>query len=373
MNKSKIYFIDNLRVLMIILVVLHHSFITYGAPGGWYFKEPTKVSAALNPMTFFVAVNQSFFMGFFFFLSALFIESSIEKKGTRLFVTDRLKRLGIPLIFYSLILSPLLSWLVEYYGYGEKISFGEYLKSYHHWIDFGVLWFVAALLLFTFIYVAIRPIIKYNPGKKQIVPRNGTILLFAVAIGILSYIVRIKFPVGWVLQPVGFQFAHFSQYISMFILGIVTSRKSWLTQFNVNKAKPFRIIGLAMIFIVFPMMFVIKMVTGCSIDAFSGGGTYQSFVSAVWEQLTGFSIVVVLLGYGSKKWNSQSVLLGKMSRSAYAVYIFHPLVLVSLALIFAGTPIDPAFKLLIVAPLAVVLSFIAGGFLIKIPGVRNII
>jgi peptidoglycan/LPS O-acetylase OafA/YrhL len=35
MTKEKIYYIDNLRVLLTALVVLHHSFVTYGAPGGW--------------------------------------------------------------------------------------------------------------------------------------------------------------------------------------------------------------------------------------------------------------------------------------------------------------------------------------------------
>jgi hypothetical protein len=57
-------------------VVLHHAFITYGAPGGWYYQQKTDHIAALLPMTMFVATNQSFFMGFFFFLSALFVEPS---------------------------------------------------------------------------------------------------------------------------------------------------------------------------------------------------------------------------------------------------------------------------------------------------------
>src|ERR1700761_1318495 len=88
--KPKIAYIDNLKVLMIILVVLHHTFITYGAPGGWYYTQKTTQEAALIPMTLFVAVNQSFFMGFFFFLSALFVPSSYDKKGSARFITDRL-------------------------------------------------------------------------------------------------------------------------------------------------------------------------------------------------------------------------------------------------------------------------------------------
>lgn len=128
-----------------------------------------------------------------------------------------------------------------------------------------------------------------------------------------------------------------------------------------------------MIFLGFPMLYMVKIITGCSIESFSGGGTFPSFITAEWEQITGFSIAVVLLGYGKEKWNSKSALLKNMSRSAYAVYIFHPLVLVSLALLFRNFTIDPAIKLLFVAPLAVVLSFLTGAVLVRIPGVKNII
>ena len=68
---GKILYIDNLKVVLTILVVLHHTFITYGAPGGWYYSEKTTHIAASIPMTLFVATNQSFFMGFFFPLTVV--------------------------------------------------------------------------------------------------------------------------------------------------------------------------------------------------------------------------------------------------------------------------------------------------------------
>src|SRR5450755_2382363 len=373
MKKEKIYYIDNLRVLLMVLVVLHHSIITYGAPGGWYYTQKTTHVGALIPMTFLVSINQSFFMGFFFFLSALFIGSSLVRKGTKQFLIDRLKRLGVPLVFYSLILSPFISFLVERFGKGYDISIGQYISGYHHWIDFGVLWFVAALLLFTFIYVLINRLFHLLSKGSKPVPSNKKIFWFAVVLGILSYLVRIFFPVGWVLEPVGFQLAHFSQYIAMFVVGVAAARNHWLESINIKKAKPFARLAAAFILIGFPMIYVVKQITGSPIEAFLGGGTYQSLLSSVWEQITGISIMIVLLGYGKELWNNQTVLLKSMTRSAYAVYIFHPLVLVSLALLFGNLKIDPAIKLLFVAPLAVIFSFLLGGLLVKIPGVRNII
>ncbi len=151
---GKINYINHLKVLLTILVILHHAFITYGAPGGWYYQQKDTNMAALFPMTVFVATNQSFFMGFFFFLSALFIglyPTTKRESSAGKFLADRLKRLGIPLVFYSFIFSPLLNYMVACWGHGKRYSLIQYLSGYDDWIDFGVLWFVAALLLFNLI------------------------------------------------------------------------------------------------------------------------------------------------------------------------------------------------------------------------------
>src|SRR5476651_672498 len=92
-RSDKLFYIDNIKLLLTVLVILHHTFITYGASGGWYFTQKTSLMVALIPMTVFVSVNQSFFMGFFFFLSAYFAGPSFDKKGSARFVADRLSRL----------------------------------------------------------------------------------------------------------------------------------------------------------------------------------------------------------------------------------------------------------------------------------------
>lgn len=373
---GKIIYIDNLKVILTILVVLHHTFITYGAPGGWYYAEKTTHTAALIPMTLFVATNQSFFMGFFFFISAYFTESSFHKKGAARFTADRLKRLGIPLIFYSFILSPILSYLVYRFALGHDIPYVDYLHGFHPWIDFGVLWFVAALLTFSLLYVGIMLLFKSNktsqpePGK---LPQVNKIVLFALTLALGSYLVRSVFPVGWVLKPVGFQLGHFVQYIALFALGIVASRGQWLQVVSYKMGKGFAAMVALMIVVLFPIIYYIKIVTNSPIETFNGDGHWQSLMYACWEQFTGIFIILALLGIVRQKWNSQSVFMKNMSRATFAVYIFHPLVLISLSMLFRPFHTDPAIKLLFVAPLAVIGSFALGNLLVKIPGVKAII
>ncbi|MDP9081338.1 MAG: acyltransferase [Bacteroidota bacterium] len=369
---KKIYYIDHLKVVLTVLVILHHSFITFGAPGGWYYTQKTTQMGALIPMTMFVAVNQAFFMGFFFFLSAYFVGPSFNKKGGKKFVSDRLVRLGLPLMFYSFILSPFLSYLVYYFAEGNHITYFQYLGGFHHWIDFGVLWFVAALLLFTLTYALCRLVIKNGPSENMTAPSTGNIILTAVVIGVVSFFVRTVFPTGWVLKPFGFQLAHFSQYIALFIFGLIAYRNNWLNTLSFKAGKQMLVLVIVLIMF-FPAFYVIKLKLDMPLDWFSGGWHWQSLLYAVWEQVLGFSIITTLLSYGKALWNKSSVILGKLSRYTFAVYIFHPLLIISLSLIVMDWAVDPALKLLVVGPLAVVGSFLLASVIVLLPGVKKVI
>ena len=355
-----------------MLVVLHHACITYGAPGGWYYSQKSSLTGALVSMTLFVAVNQAFFMGFFFFLSALFIPSSYSKKGAANFIKDRLLRLGIPLIFYSFVLSPVLSYLVYRFAQGHHITYWQYLGGFDSWVDFGVLWFVAALLLFTLAYALYRGFVK-NQAKTYALPSVKSILLVAAGVGVISFLVRIIFPVGWVLKPLGFQLGHFPQYIALFLFGLIASKSKWINNAEYRTGKTMAIIALCLIFIGFPLFFVARQALQFPTEWFSNGVHWQSAWYGVWEQLTGFAIITALLCIGKLRWNKPSPFLSKLSRCSFAVYIFHPLVLIALSVALSSWEMEPGLKFLIVGPLAVVGSFLLGGLIVKIPGVNRII
>jgi hypothetical protein len=372
-STGKINYINHLKVLLTVLVILHHAFITYGAPGSWYFMQKDTHMAALFPMTVFVATNQSFFMGFFFFLSALFVGPSLQKKGTAKFLADRLKRLGIPLVFYSLILSPVLNYLVDYFGNGHHYSFIQYLSGYDDWIDFGVLWFVAALLIFNFVYLIVKSIPALNFNLKVSFPSNKIILVFAFLLGLVSFLVRLEYPTGWTLKPLGFQLGYFPQYIALFILGLIASKNNWLDQLNLKQGKSLARIARIMVLVILPLVFAASLVTKTPLKEFSGGWNPFVLSYSLWEQMTGIMIMTALLCIAKFKWNTPSAFLSGLSASAFGVYIFHPLVLISLSLLVQAWSVDPVIKLAIVGPSAVALSFVLVNFIRKIGFVRRII
>src|ERR1700730_4962176 len=109
---GRIHFVDNLRWTMILLVISMHAADTYSPLGNWYYTDRTPLSPAV--LLFFAGWQmclQPFFMGLLFFVAGFFVPSSFDRKGPGRFMQDRAVRLGLPVLFYMLVLGP----LTEYY------------------------------------------------------------------------------------------------------------------------------------------------------------------------------------------------------------------------------------------------------------------
>jgi peptidoglycan/LPS O-acetylase OafA/YrhL len=371
---KRLLYIDNLRIFLIVLVVLHHLLITYGAPGGWYYKESLVEGVAMLPYAMFVATNQSFFMAMFFMISAFFMVPSFDRKGTKKFIIDRLIRLGIPLLIFYFFLNPLTIYILVRLRDGAEEGLLYYLSN-PGYFGFGPMWFVEALLLFTLVYVAVQSLSKAQPGTTIKIPFPGTtrILLLAVFLGILTYLVRIYLPVGWSLDPFNFQLPHFIQYIALFCIGIYAYRNNWFDQITSRQGIKWFLAAQLLIFVAFPVLFAVGGAAENGADAFMGGLTWQSFAYAVWEQVTGFALTIGLTGLFKQKLNKQNTLTKNLSVDAYTVYIIHAPLLVLLTLLYADFQADPWLKFLILVPISLVVIFIVADVVRRLPLARKIL
>jgi hypothetical protein len=211
-----------------------------------------------------------------------------------------------------------------------------------------------------------EPLISHVPG-------NRSIFLFAIALGIISFVVRIGFPIGWTLPPLGFQFAHFPQYIALFTIGIIASNNKWPSTLSWQQGRKWLWLAAFLVVIGFPCIYLLKIITDSELDAFLGGFTIQSFVNSIWEQVLGISIIMAVLGIGKYKWNNQNSFMKQLSRSAYAVYIIHPMVLVFIALLLKDVQLASILKFLIIGVLSVGVSFTLGFILVQIPLVNKVV
>lgn len=372
MSKDRLFFIDNLRILLIILVVLVHLAITYGAPGSWYYIEGQPDMIATILFSLFVAINQAFFMGFFFMISGYFTPGSYDKKGALPFFKDRLLRLGTPLLFYVIFIDPIINYALAL-SKGFSGSFLDFLSlniGSYRGLGSGPLWFLETLLIFAGVYVLWRLLVKSTYRDIRI-PGNTTIAIFALILGIITFIVRIWLPIGWNFELLNLQLPFFPQYIAMFIIGLIAYRGNWFLQMSAKTGKFWSKTTLVTILFL-PILFV-SGAPGGDPSAFLGGLHWQAFAYALWEQILCVAIIITLLVFFREKYNDQGRLLKAMSASAYTVYIIHAPVIVFLALGLRSMIMDPLLKSVLVAPLAVSLCFLLSNYIRKLPIARNIL
>ena len=223
-----------MRVFLTILVLLHHTMIIYAGSGSFLYTEGRQDTITSVLGNWFCSVNQAYFMSLFLLISAYFVPGSYDRKGAGHFVKDRLIRLGIPLIIYSWIISPLTWAVINYVTQGQVLPWWRYLPGAGGTlIGDGPLWFVEVLLIFTLVYAAWRRFFRPKPPVPPVetdsrFPGNAAIVLFALLTGVGAFLVRLVFPVDWNFSLLNLQLPFFVLYIALFIVGLIAYRRNWL-------------------------------------------------------------------------------------------------------------------------------------------------
>lgn len=372
-NKPRLLFIDNLRILVISLVIVSHCSITYGGPGGWFFIDPGNAPGTPFILAVIDTINQSFFMGFFTLVSAYFVIPSLIRKGRKMFAHDRLIRLGIPLLFFVLVINPFIALLLMLAGAPLPLPLLTLLNPITG-PAFGPMWFVWFLLLATGAYLlwtTYRP--PAVPGSVPVKPVPGFFAIagFGLLLGVVTAIVRIFIPIGstWLFN---FQLPFFPQYIALFIVGIWAAENRWFDNIPGQVGKTCTVAALALIAIE-PVFMYTALASPSGISLLTGGLQWQSIGYAFWEQMTCVMIITALLWIFSRHLNVQGPVTKAMAADSYAVYVFHPVVLVSLSLVFAGFALPQLVKFSLVLPLVIAFSFILAHLIRALPGAKQVL
>ncbi len=368
----RVHYIDNIRLFLTILVILHHIMIIYAGSGGWIYQEEREdvISFALG--SWFTSVNHSYFMGLFFLISAYFVPGSYDRKGARKFLQDRLVRLGLPLAVYSWIIRPALIFAGNSSDPLMSLSFLEwYFQRYFR--DYGIigggpLWFISALLIFSFFYVLWRKVTqgRFAIQSAQIpFPKNLALVLFAMLLGCAAFVTRIWFPADALFEPLNFQLADFPQYILLFCIGLAAYRLKWLESMPEKTGRAWLVVSICLI-CMFPPMAIFG---GALEDAapFKGGLHWQAFLTAEWQAFLCVSMCLNVITIFRRRYNHQGALGRYLSRNAYSAYLIHEPVITYAALGFAGVMLYPLIKFALLALVAIPLCFVLSSLIRKLP------
>jgi fucose 4-O-acetylase-like acetyltransferase len=363
--RERDFYIDCLRSVMIALVVLHHTAITYGASGGWVYYELHPFATPI--LTLFVTTNQAYFMGILFLLAGYFTPGSLERKGYAQFLGDRFLRLGLPLLAFALILGPVTHAMVSA-AEGRGFWSGFVFEN-------GPLWFNQALLMFSLAYCAWRarfgsPLTSAERSPRP-VPSYGWWLLSALGVGAAALAIRQVVPVG--VNVIGLQLGYFASYIFLFCLGIAAWRHDWLRQLKWNDARSW-IIALVVAWLSIPVVRALAIsLNGPGKSNFSGGLSWTAIFYAFWEPFIGWGMIPAWLLVFRRYMNRPSGIWTWLNRRSYAVYIIHPVVLVGISLLLRGWAAPALVKFAVTGTLACATCWMLADPLVRTPGLRRIV
>lgn len=335
---KRLYYLDYLKVALTVLVVFHHAAIPYSPGGEWAYT--TSHPEEMMPWIWhFLSTNASFFMGLFFLISGYFVPRSFDSQGTVTFLRKKLIRLGIPVLLITTLLTVLTGQL-----------------------EVGHMWYVEGLLVLCIIYAIVRQMVK--PIKAECHLTFEGMLTVAFLIGFGGHLIRQVSPQDnwiWLLGFIKIEPAHYLQYITMFVMGVLAYRFQWLEKMSNTLGAVSLAIGVALAL-----------------------GNYLRDDGGAWNlivyQLFGIyeSLLCVFLCFGLL-WlfrvcaNRPNTFMNWCARQAYGAYIVHLFILLGIQFATDQMVMPGIVKFFMIAIVATVLSFLTTYLLRLIPGVKKVL
>jgi glucan biosynthesis protein C len=372
---TRLGYVDNLRVLLTVLVLAHHSALTYGALPIWYWTEPSTSPSGIALMVLAI-VNQFYFMGFFFLLSGLFAPGSVDRKGPGAFARDRLLRLGVPLVAFWLVVRPLLSLPSWPAHRAEGESFLQFWFTVG---DVGPLWFAEVLLVMSLAYAAFRALRARSAARSGIAdagsptavdaePRPVRFRAIAALVALLTVVTflwRLAVPNGTYWELAGLPSpAYLPQYVILFVVGLLAVRRGWLTSLTVRQGRGALVVALVSLGLA---------LGGAALLTTPGAGLLAQLGADLAENVFAVSTIVALLVLFRERFSGQPAWARWAARNSFAVYVIHPLVLVGVAMLFAPLVAPAGVKFIVLLVLSVPLCWGFAHLLRKVPGVSRVL
>jgi surface polysaccharide O-acyltransferase-like enzyme len=356
---------DNLRVLVIAVVVVWHTSLGYFGAGTTPYYYMDRTTSALWTAVFAPAsVISAFALGPLFLVAGWFSARSLARKGPGAFARSRLLRLGVPLIVFIFLINP----LADYLGHLRQSPH----PSLAHWLSFdyaaGSLWFVAALLAFSLAYALLRsvrpaPVARRWSGAQAMVAA-------AVLIAVTAFVVWLQWPLGDSHTFLHLGWDYWPQGAGLFALGAWAGEAgSWedLTAW----APRLGWIALAAT-AVFAAVGVYEKMHGHLASALHGTG-WVAMGGAALYGIISVAFTVWFTALIRARWTGHGPLRARAGRASYAAYVLNDLVITAIMVAFAALALAPELTFLAVAVVAVPVCFLAGYAVTRVPGLSKVL
>jgi peptidoglycan/LPS O-acetylase OafA/YrhL len=372
--------LSNLRAFAIVLVVGFHSALAYvvfkpaplpiATPPYAWKAFPISDPAAWLGLDIFCAFPYVTLMQLMFFLSGLFVWTSLRRKGVATFVLDRLWRLGVPFMLGVGVLMPVAHYPVYAVSALNPTwpDFWEQWLSVSFWHS-GPLWFLwvlvafdlAAALLFRFAPAIGDRLAAYAARAAAAPGRSFAVFAAAAALAYLPFAAFFK-PWDWMqFGPFSFQPSLLAHYAVFFFAGVGVGAgglETGLLRSDGFLARRWALwtLSAAAAFVGWMLM------TAMTLDDAPLGigpvpqlGVVVNLMFVLLAATACFAFTGIFLRFAGRR----SPIADELSKNAYAIYLFHYLFVVWLQYAMLSLTLPAIVKAAIVFVAALLLSWAA--------------
>jgi surface polysaccharide O-acyltransferase-like enzyme len=296
-------YIDNLRWLCVLMLFPYHILMIYNSFGENFYVKGEDIKAA----TAFITLTWPWFMPLLFTVAGISAAFALKKRSIVEYVKERGRKLLIPLISGLLLVIPVQTYFAERFHNGyDGGYFAQYilfftkptdLSGYTGGFTPGQLWFVLYLFVISLTAIPFIMLGKKVKTKPDIDELPLPVMLCLFILPVLGSLV---------LDISG---KSLGEYFAYFLLGHFILSDDNIVQ----KLKNRRIIllGISLICAAVTVLCWYKVI-------------HMPWVARdIFDRLYAWVTVMALIGLGRKHLNMNNRFTAYMSRSSFAVYMFH--------------------------------------------------
>ncbi len=328
---QRVLFFDQIKAIMIALVIAGHLLLAYLLDWGWIGVH---ISNGGSPHPFFSGVANwfclicnTFYMYMLFLISGYFVPRSVHKKGVARYLKDRLLRLGVPLAAGVLLINNVSVLLARLSPASPFADMPWKELPFNHVM---VLWFLVVLFAFDLIYctwVSLRGD-RFAIDTSVPTPKLRSWLISAVVLALIEVVMSAQSNL-WIallqspLDGIGAQGSHLFTYAFLFFLGGKASSHRWLERLDAQ---------LIVRWFRFSFALALGLLAICLVLAFNGSMSNMfgklSLLVNLLNPFIGWGVMGYLLLWFQRNENRCGQWLANAGVDSFGAYIIHPLVLV---------------------------------------------
>ena len=356
---KRLYFLDNLKWVIIGLMTVFHAAMCYMAyaPDWWYVVDK---SQPVFSGTVFILWVDIFIMPVMFFISGYFGLMSLSKHGAGTFWRKKFSRIAVPWIFGAMVFAPLVTYIIlasrhaptDFWTFYTTLFWGPLYEQAQYWYLGALL----ALYVLLTIAVALAP----SLWTRSMLPKRPSVLLYAALLVLSTASIygagSVMHPDAWkfyyyilVLQPV-----RIVTYILVFFLGAWAWRSRWFESGGYVPSAWFWGLVTLVISPAYLWQKLLLPTTGADAAtlALANALTQGPFMS---------SATLFLLTLFAPHLDYTTPLLSSLSQTSYPVYYLHMEVLFPVAWAFTTLPwLNVYIKYLLVCAITLIICYLLG-------------